>query len=64
MWWYGFGRGWCLYHPPFAPFRFRRRWWRRYQSISKDQEREYLENYKKELELKLEDIKKRLEELK
>lgn len=45
---FGFGR-------QFGPYPYR---------ISKEEEREYLEDLKKEIELELDEIKKRLEELK
>lgn len=72
-WWFGRGRGWGFrgYGAPWCPWSYwkgRGFWWRGsgyypYAGITKEEEKEYLEAWKKELELELEDVKKRLEEL-
>lgn len=72
-WWhrgYGWGfRGFRGYGAPWCPWSFwGRRWWRGrlypYYGITKDEEKEILEVWKNDLEAELEEIKKRLEELK
>ncbi len=64
-WWRGFGAFCC----PWPYWRGKRWWWSGaryypYSEITKEEEKEFLENLKKDLEAELEDINKRLEELK
>ncbi len=71
-WWRGFGWGFGPFGAPLCPWsqwRSRRWWWKGakyypYSRITKEEEKEFLEDLKKDLEAELEDIKKRLEELK
>ena len=70
-WWRGHGWGFGGYGAPWCPWSFwgRRWWWRGagyypYTGLTKEEEKELLETWKKELEADLEDIKKRLDELK
>lgn len=71
--WRGYGWGFRGFGAPWCPWSYgeSRKWrgWRRagyhpYSGITKEEEKELLENWKKDLEVELEDIKKRLEELK
>ncbi len=76
-WWhrgYGFGRGWGFggFGAPWCPWSYwnwGRRWlgrgaWYYPYGLAKEEEKELLEEWKKDLEADLEDIKRRLEELK
>jgi hypothetical protein len=69
-WWRGRGWGFGGYVAPWCPWAYYgRRGWRGagyypYYGITKEEEKELLEAWKKDLEAELEDIKRRLEELK